>query len=174
MPLPVQPLTLHEPAVSLCLDLRNGDRSRIKSPYSSSPRTFCNGNNFFSTLRPFKHSNAYIPRPSLHCQSLPGHRPRRRPRSRALPVQNRSGRGPPTRLGSPRLPRSSFPYGEWYILGISRGISKRWATGCVKIRWKSCVLLPAIRKQSETFSPYFTQPGAQLLEIPCLSAKKFA
>ena len=47
-----------------------------------------------------------------------------------------------------------------------QGISKRWAPGCVKMRGKSCALLPAVGKQNATFSPYFTQPGANLLEIP--------
>ena len=49
-----------------------------------------------------------------------------------------------------------------------QGISKRWAPGCVKMRWKSCFILLAECKHNSTFSPNFTQPGKSLLEIPCI------
>ena len=52
-----------------------------------------------------------------------------------------------------------------------QGYSKRWAPGCVNMRWKNCALLPAVGKQTATFSPYFTQPGVHLLEIPCTSVE---
>ena len=35
------------------------------------------------------------------------------------------------------------------------------------MRCKSRAFLPAVGKQRATFSPYFTQPGVHLLEIPC-------
>ena len=43
-----------------------------------------------------------------------------------------------------------------------KGCFKRLTQGCVKVRWKSCVLLPAEGKQNATFSPNFTQPWAHL------------
>ena len=48
-----------------------------------------------------------------------------------------------------------------------QGCTKRWAPGCVKMRWKSWVLLPAEGKQNATFPPIFTQPGKSLLVQSC-------
>ena len=52
------------------------------------------------------------------------------------------------------------------FLEIIQGMSKSWAPGCVKMR-KDFVFLPAEGKQNATFLPNFTQPGTNLLEIPC-------
>ena len=48
-----------------------------------------------------------------------------------------------------------------------QGCTKRLAPGFVKMRWRSCVLLPVVGKQNPPFSPNFTQPGAHLLVHPC-------
>ena len=59
---------------------------------------------------------------------------------------------------------------DWDINSISglliQGFSKRWTQGCVKMRWISCVLLPAEGKQKATLSPNFTQRGAHIFEHP--------
>ena len=56
-----------------------------------------------------------------------------------------------------------------HCLSFLYGSSKRQSLGCVKMRWNSCVLLPAEGKQQVTFSPNFTQPWTLLLEHPCRS-----
>ena len=52
------------------------------------------------------------------------------------------------------------------IFMVIQGTSKRLFPGC-ETRWKICVFQPAESKQNTTFSPDFTQPGKNLLEISC-------
>ena len=56
------------------------------------------------------------------------------------------------------------------IMKPIQGVSKRWVPSCEKIRWSSCVLLPAVGKQNATFSSHFTQPGKSLLVQPCTTS----
>ena len=49
-----------------------------------------------------------------------------------------------------------------------QGISKRGALGCVRMRCTLALSCLAVVKQNTTLSPYFTQPGVNLLEIPCI------
>ena len=62
---------------------------------------------------------------------------------------------------------------------ILQGCCKRWAPGCVKMRWKSCVLLPAEGKQlfhpiSNNLGPTFSSISVYVvLEDGCFRVMKF-
>ena len=48
-----------------------------------------------------------------------------------------------------------------------QGISKRWASGCVKLGEKVAFYLPTAGRKTQFFPPSFSQPGKSLLEGPC-------
>ena len=57
---------------------------------------------------------------------------------------------------------------------FSQGCTKSWATGCVKMRWISCVLLPASRWRNAMFPQNFTQPSLQYHIPYCTAAAAVA
>ena len=52
-----------------------------------------------------------------------------------------------------------------YVLG---GPEILLPIGCVKMRWKNCVLQPAAGKRTQLFHLIFTAPGVHLLVQPCI------
>ena len=57
----------------------------------------------------------------------------------------------------------------WHRCEKLRGSFKRWASCCVKQRWRNCMFLPMEGKHNTAFSPNFTKPGAHLLEYLCIT-----
>ena len=61
-----------------------------------------------------------------------------------------------------------------FVCAQGRGCTLWCALGSVNMRRKNCVLLPAAGRRTQLFHLIFTQPGAYLLEHPCMSQKRFA
>ena len=66
---------------------------------------------------------------------------------------------------------SKEPHNESLLLDYVQVISKRWTPACVKLGKEVALCLPSAGRRAQLFHLIFTQPGAHLLEIPCITGK---